>query len=285
VAIGFKREELKARYDVKDMREDDWHTYSGQKTAALLARHLSPPMNSSRWLLNAGAGIYEVCRSPWKEVALDLFIAPILSRKYAVCASVERLPFQAGTFGGIVCVGEVLAYCDPATAITEFARLLAPSGILICDFSNSCSFRYWFEAAYGRAADLITEKYNGTPERTWVYGPTYVKSILLSSGFTIKAQSGTHTWSALARRIGASIPVALFLQRRLEWLRLPARWADLTTIVAVRAGAGRESQQKAFLRSPYLPQGSAVQRRQEQTAPMTKCSPSSAGRQATQQSQ
>jgi ubiquinone/menaquinone biosynthesis C-methylase UbiE len=54
-------------------------------------------------------------------------------REYSVCTSVERLPFRENSMGAIVCVGEVLAYCDPAAAIGEFARVLVRSGLLICD--------------------------------------------------------------------------------------------------------------------------------------------------------
>src|SRR5208337_3242994 len=147
--------------------------------------------------------------------------APIRDRKYALCASVEALPFRSSTFGAIVCVGEVLAYCDPAAAITEFARVLAPSGTLICDFGSSRSIRYWFRTSYGRAADLVTDHYNGTPERTWVYDPAYVSSLLVKAGFHVKVSLGTHTWSAFARRLGASMPTAMLVQQYLEWLRFP----------------------------------------------------------------
>jgi len=234
VRPSFKRHELRARYDVANIHEDGWHAYSGKKAAEFLANNLPRPEISLNWLLNAGAGVYEVGSGEWNEVAVDLFAAPILNRKYAVCASNECLPFQSGSFGGIVCVGEVMAYCDPATALREFARVLAPEGTLICDFGSTRSIRYWFKSPYGRATDLVTDQYNGTPERTWIYDPCYIHDLLTDAGFYIKARLGTHTWSALARRVGASIPTALLMQRCLEWVRLPASWADLTTIVAVR---------------------------------------------------
>lgn len=232
---SFKRHELKQRYDVAAIDEDEWHAYCGAKTAEILDQFLSLFKAPANWLLNAGAGVYELGQLTWREVPMDLFTTPIWGRQFAVCASVERLPFRAGTFGAIVCVGEVLAYCDPAMAIAEFARIIAPTGILICDFGSSRSFRYWLKKPYGRAADLVTDHYNGMPERTWIYDPIYMNSLIVSSGFEIKATLGTHTWSALARRIGVSTPAALFMQRHLEWLRLPSAWADLTTIVAVRA--------------------------------------------------
>jgi SAM-dependent methyltransferase len=239
VSPRFKRDELKIRYDVPLIYEDDWHTYSGDRTSAFIARHLSSFPAASNWLLNAGAGVYSIGLKPWREVSLDLFTLPIRERQYGVCATIEHLPFQSNVFGGIVCVGEVLAYCDPAVTLSEFSRVIAPSGVLIVDFGSSRSFRHWFRAPYGRAADLIEDYYNGTPEPTWVYDPTYIGSLLVSFGFQVKTRLGTHTWSALARRFGMSESKAMFLQRHLDSLRLPSGWADLTTIVAVRLASGK----------------------------------------------
>lgn len=232
VSPGFNRNELKSRYDVAAFDEDDWHAYSGQQTFAYVTRYLSNPSLSSSWLLNAGAGVYELRFMQWKEVSLDLFIAPVRFRQYPICASVERLPFRSNTFGAVACVGEVLGYCDPAAAIAEFGRVIVSSGVLICDFGSSRSIRNWFDKSYGRAADLITAEYNRTPEKTWVYDPSYVDSLLAASGFKIRDRLGTHTWSALAKRLGLSSSAALSLQRHLEWLRLPSAWAEVTTIVA-----------------------------------------------------
>ena len=229
----FKRDELRERYDVEIIDEDEWHTYATAKTYDFLWRHLSRP-KAPQLCLNAGAGVYELRLEGWEEVSIDLFITPMRGRRGAVCASVEALPFKSETFGGIVCTGEVLAYCDPVTVFAEFSRIAAPSGVLICDFGNSRSFRYWFRSPYGRAADLVTDLYNGKPERIWVYEPRYVESLLGHFGFDIKMILGTHTWSALARRCGASMSTSLFLQHRLERVRLPSLYADVITIIASR---------------------------------------------------
>ena len=236
---GFKRDELRNRYDVARIAEDRWHSYSGERASELIADHFPRAITSSQWLLNAGAGVYEIGLSKWKEIAVDLFTTPLLGRHHAICANIEHLPLHSCSLGGIVCVGEVLAYCDPAAAIKEFSRVLIPSGVLLCDFGSSRSFQYWFQASYRRSADLVTDSYNGTPERTWIYDPSYVGSLLTSNDFHIKAKFGTHTWSALARRIGISTTGALFLQRHLERIALPSSWGHVTTILAVRTAAER----------------------------------------------
>ena len=233
---GFKPHELASRYNVESFREDAWHTYFGAKSAKIVADQLALCESHSRLLLNAGSGVYQIGSSDWSETAVDLFDAPIRGHQNAVCANIEDLPFGAGMFGAVVCVGEVLGYCDPAKAISEFARILTDSGILICDFGNSRSIRYLLKKHYGRSADLISDQYNGTPEPIWVYDPSYIKSLLISAQFSIRHVSGIHTWSALARRIGISTQKATNIQRRLDWLHLPAKWADVTVIVAVRGG-------------------------------------------------
>jgi hypothetical protein len=235
VSPGFKREQLSARYDVASIDEDTWHSYSGDKTERIISRILSTLPAPSNLLLNAGCGVYPVTVPHWQEISLDLFATPLKMRSPAICASVEALPFKPNVFGGLVCVGEVLGYCDPGKAIKEFARVLMGKGILVCDFSSTRSFRYWLTKAYGRAADIVTQQYNGQPERTWAYHPGYIESLLISAGFEIHQRIGTHMWSALACRIGFSMKSAVRLQNKLDGIEGPHRYADLMTIVAVRS--------------------------------------------------
>src|ERR1043166_141083 len=222
------------------MLEDEWHEYTGEKTLEFLRSYLPLSTAASKWLLNAGAGVYAIRFSQCKEVLVDLFVTPIRKKPYAVCASVEKLPFSRDTFYEIVCVGEVLAYCDPAVAINEFGRVLKRSGIVVIDFCNSRSVRYWLKKSYGRAADLVTDFYNGTTERTWIYDYAYIDHLMKSAGLEVIARLGTHTWSALARRFGATMSTAVLIQRHLDRLPLPRRCADVMTIVASRSSARSE---------------------------------------------
>jgi hypothetical protein len=234
VLPGFKRHELSARYDVDTVNEDEWHAYTGERTKQIVVDQLSRRHLPSDWLLNAGAGVYRIAGRSWREIPVDLFASPIKGRPCSVCASVDHLPFRAKVFGAIICVGEVLAYCNPPDVISEFSRVAAPNALLVCDFASSRSARYWFRSGYGRAADLVTDHYNGAPEKTWVYAPSYIESLLVLSGFRITKTLGTHTLSAMARRLGARTSIALRLQQRGEWFRLPNRWGDVMTIVAER---------------------------------------------------
>ncbi len=166
---GFQPRELAPRYDVERFSEDEWHSYSGEKTVRLLSEHLDAQKGTPRQLLNAGSGVYQLSIPGWTEISVDLFDAPIRGRRHSIRASVEDLPFEACTFGAVVCVGEVLGYCDPARAIAEFGRVVTPQGILICDFGTTRSFRYWFRKQHARAAELVTDQYKGTPEPIWIH--------------------------------------------------------------------------------------------------------------------
>jgi hypothetical protein len=123
VPPGFKRDDLRNRYDVSAIEEDDWHTYSGRRTSEFLTKQLALLGASANRLLNAGAGVYGNTTGQSSEISVDLFSTPMKGRKNAVCASIEKLPFSDGSFSCVLCVGEVLAYCDPAAAFAEFAIL------------------------------------------------------------------------------------------------------------------------------------------------------------------
>ncbi|WP_408918106.1 methyltransferase domain-containing protein [Bradyrhizobium arachidis] len=160
-------------------------------------------------------------------------------RKNAVCASVEHLPFGEAVFECVVCVGEVLSYCDPAAALREFARILSPRGHLVFDFGSTRSIVHWRTELFGRAADILTDHYNGSSEKVWRYSPAYIRGLLKANGFEIRQTHGIHTWSALAKRLGTSEARALRMQRWLEIVRLPSIWADILTIVAVKETSAR----------------------------------------------
>lgn len=225
---------MTARYDVPDFVEDRWHASSGAITAAFVSRQLAKRASPQARLLNAGAGIYAIAASGFEEVFLDLFVKPIRYRPLAVCGSVEALPFKQESFECVVSVGEVFAYCDPSSAIAEFARVLKPGGLLICDFSSSKSARYLMTKTFGRAADLVIDSYNGLPEPCWVYSPAYIDSLLKSSGLCVAASMGAQTIAAMCRRAAISPSAAIRIQSAFKWLKLPAVLADLITIAAVR---------------------------------------------------
>jgi len=98
---------------------------------------------------------------------------------------------------------EVLGYCDPQLALTEFSRILQQRGLLVCDFGAAES-SVQNAGLLWREADIVTDEYNGSSERVWIYHPRFIRRLLRVSGFSVRREYGTHTWSSLATRLGIS---------------------------------------------------------------------------------
>jgi SAM-dependent methyltransferase len=229
------RSDLRHRYNVPQIEEDSWHAFSERATNALIARYLPSPIRGSDLLLNAGCGSVSVRRPDWTEVRLDLFARPIQGTARPVCADLHRLPFASAVFSAVLCVGEVLGYCDPVIALRELARVMQPGATLIADFASTRSARYWWRVDYGKTAHMMVDTYNNSNERVWRYDPSYIASVLTSVGVAYVCMLGTHTWSAVLRRMGLPMRMSLCAQRWVRWPSLPTRMADVITIVAVRS--------------------------------------------------
>jgi SAM-dependent methyltransferase len=147
----------------------------------------------------------------------------------------RNLPFATGSFGAVVCVGEVLGYCDPVKVLTEFARILEPGGRLIVDFGNTGSLRHIFTPSYRRAADLVVVEYNGSPERIWNYDPSYIESVLQSLQFKPAKRHGFYGWSVLLNRLGLASRASVAAERLLSQVPFSSRWSDLIMLVCDRA--------------------------------------------------
>lgn len=231
---GFARDELRKRYDVASLQEDEWHSFEDNGRRLFIGSELPSPKVGKCYLLNAGAGVHILDLKGWEVVSVDLFSKPLLRQPLGVCASVTNLPFASRSFRAVICLGEVLGYCDPVSALAEFARILASEGILILDFASTRSFRYWFSAAYGRAADLVSVDYNGELEKIWIYDPKYIRSLLVKSGFSITREDGVCGWAALLQRSGLRTATALRAETYLQKFARLLTWSDLIILAARR---------------------------------------------------
>lgn len=218
--LGFSREEIAGRYDIRELVEDKWHEHSTIEYYAFLREVMQDikPRLTPYLALNAGCGVYSLFMDGWDEVGIDIFLKPLLGKPSRVCGNIEGLPFASESFDGVACVGEVLAYCKPSLALKEMARVLKPGGPLVFDFGSTRSARFWMTSHYGRAADIVTVPYNGRPERTWVYDPEYMMSLVEECGCDVVEVRGIHSFSCLARKVGISVTNSIYVERALSKL-------------------------------------------------------------------
>jgi SAM-dependent methyltransferase len=232
---GLARRDIAVRYDVTDIREDAWHSYADAERIRLVKTNLADTRIAPRLILNAGAGVYSLKVSGWQEIRLDLFRSPLKGDPRSVCGTILNLPFSDFTFGAIVCIGEVLGYCDPAQAVPELSRVLAVGGLLIFDFASTRSPRFWLSSTYGRAADLITVDYNGCLERIWAYDPSYVRTLARQAGLSIICERRIMGWAAAIKRIGLKVETALYVEEKFNRWIGTAALGDLSIICARRS--------------------------------------------------
>ena len=144
------------------------------------------------------------------------------------------MPFSDAAFDAVVCVGEVISYCDPSRALAEFNRVLRDDGILIFDYPSSRSPRHWFKDRFGRAADIFRDEYNQTEEPIWIYSPSYMEDLLTQNSFEVREQAGTHLFSAIARRVGIPFSALAKLEQQFRFLGRTTALADVITVAAMK---------------------------------------------------
>ncbi len=183
--------------DVWD-NNDFWHPYSKKIINTFLDR-LNFFDNSI--VLNAGSGGNDYgisCKKMWH---IDIADKKIENLENFIVASVEDIPFDDNSFDVIVCTGSVINYCDALKVISEFSRVLRPSGKLILEFESSWGFEYIGKSEYKKSAVITTLEYINEMHNQWLYSPSYIKSLLIEYGFSIVKKRQFHIISGIGSKI------------------------------------------------------------------------------------
>jgi len=99
----------------------------------------------------------------------------------------ERLPFQAGSFGCVVCLKSLVHYPDPEQALREFNRVLRGEGILITDVDNSRSLRRTIKAGAHLINRYLDRDFQWAGEGIFrPFKERQFKEMLTGSGFEIE---------------------------------------------------------------------------------------------------
>ena len=181
-------------------KNDYWHQYSHRVIENYLHKQ---QITRERVVLNAGSAgnSYGIDCDMYH---VDIAEKKLVGIKNAYVASIEKLPFSDQLFDDVICVGSVINYCDAAAAISEFARVLKPSGRLILEFENSAGFEYRGKAVYSKSADIVTVKFQGHDHTQWLFSKKYILSLMQTFNFKVTDEFGFHILSALALNLSQS---------------------------------------------------------------------------------
>ncbi|AQR96468.1 class I SAM-dependent methyltransferase [Clostridium saccharoperbutylacetonicum] len=137
-----------------------------------MARKIKNPL-----ILNAGSGgsTYKIKCDMWH---VDISPKKIENFKHHKTCSIENMPFKDNTFDLCICVGSIINYCDPISAINELIRCIKPSGKLILEFESSVTGELFFDKLFGKNVSLFTSNYLNSSHSEWLYNPKYIIQIL-----------------------------------------------------------------------------------------------------------
>ena len=194
------------RHMYNEMKEiwpqnDKWYSYTYSQISDYL-EHISEKYNFTKEtkILNAGSGgnSYNI---PGAHYHVDIAESKLKHIPNSYVGNIEDLPFPHSMFDVCICVGSVLNYCDAMIAIEEMARVLKSGGLLILDYDQSYNFEFLGSSHFGKTADIIETFNSGYIDRTWIFSPKYISSILKHLNFNILDTQYYHLLSSLAYRI------------------------------------------------------------------------------------
>jgi len=160
---------------------------------------------ASGLILNAGSSGNDYRIQAHPQIHVD-FCLNGLPPGNSVIADLEALPFRSSVFENVICVGAVINYCDPVSAINEISRVICEKGCFILDFESSRSFELLGSKDFDSAATLTRSAYNGCNDILWLYSPEFIMKLLKSMDFRVNKILYYHTISSASYRITGREP-------------------------------------------------------------------------------
>lgn len=182
-------------------RGDLWYQYTYSQISRFLKK-VSKKYNFTKNMdiLNAGSGgnSYDV---PGKHYHVDIAEQKLKNIPNSYIENIENLSFPNKKFDVCICVGSVLNYCDALAALAEISRVLKHGGILILDYDQSHSFEFIGTPYFNQKACIIETFNSGYIDKTWIYSPEYISSILRYNNFNILDTQKYHIITLFIYRI------------------------------------------------------------------------------------
>ncbi|MBI4630099.1 MAG: methyltransferase domain-containing protein [Candidatus Rokubacteria bacterium] len=145
---------------------EPWYAHLYDVLHGLLRGALAPPAGGRRpRALDAGCGTgfqaAVLAALGWEVHGVDLAAALLRVARQRLdaplaLASVEALPYADGAFGAVACCGSTLSFVDdPARALGELGRVLAPGGRLLLECEHKWNLDLGWALAGALAGDAL----------------------------------------------------------------------------------------------------------------------------------
>lgn len=172
-------------------KQNNWYDYTRKKISQFIKK-----CSLGGYILNAGSGgnSYGLHN---KMCHVDIVKKNICRYEDYVVANIEDMPFEDSTFDSVICVGDVINYCDAEKAIKELCRVVKKWGKLIIEFENSNSYEYILKGFYGCDKTIVNLEYMKEVTNQYLYSQQYLSGMLRKNGFDVKEELSIHIISSL----------------------------------------------------------------------------------------
>jgi SAM-dependent methyltransferase len=194
--------------------DDAWHAYSRKiidSTTKDWFHRLGQKCGPR--LLNAGSGGRSYGISELMT-HLDLFESRLARTQHRLIGNISRIPAENDSFDVVICVGSVINYADPLSAVREFSRVLRSGGLLIIEYERSASFEHFCRNGGSQACIRVKTFYGSVPTSLWVYGDEFIDGLLAASGFSRIEELRFHALSSVVLSATNSSKIASWFTPR-----------------------------------------------------------------------
>jgi|SRR5579862_1376607 len=194
--------------------DDKWSSHTKEILDGVVGQ-LIPDGDSA--ILNAGCGgnDYGLGHKASICINLDISLRQCRDMRLPVIADIEAIPFSDNMFDAVLCVGAVINYCEPFTAIPELFRVTKPGGCVVLDFETTQSAELLLTGDWGKRVSVIERKYAERDDKTLLFSVDHIKRIVEQNGVVTEIKryhTATAAWLRVARR--SEIPaIVLSLDR------------------------------------------------------------------------